>query len=315
MTCINPIRITKYAPQEGGMLVPCGKCNPCRIRRASEWALRIYHELPYHKAASFVRLSYNDENLPPGQSVTKDELRNYLRRLKARIGSFKYLACGEYGETNERPHYHVLILGHSPRSAGSAPGDRSAGGKPGSAQEGVYKTKWNGQCWDVTRGPLVDAWVNPHRETKGFVTFGTVTYQSARYVAGYTLKSNIGLLRKRVNGKWEQTHHDGRTAPFFIVSNGIGRQYALDNAERLRRTLTCKYNGKDVGIPRYYLKVLQIPTEELAIRAIEKKEELEKELRDRGITSDDLSGWVNHEARQKDKIAEARRKLNETVRD
>jgi len=286
------------------MYVPCGKCNPCRIRRASEWGLRIYHELGYHKHSSFVRLSYNEEHLPADESISKLELRNYLRRLKSRIGAFKYLACGEYGELG-RPHYHIIILGHSPRTSGAAPGARTP----------KYNTKWNGTCWDVHRGPLVDAWCDDHAQPKGFVTFGTVTYDSARYVAGYTLKANIGYLTKKIDGKWAALTEDGRYPPFFLVSKGLGRQYALDNAERLRKTLTCKMNGRDVGIPRYYLKVLEIPTEQLAERAIEKSEEVEQEYRNRGIKSDDISPWVRESNRQKAKTTDARRRINETIRD
>ena len=165
----------------------------CRIRRASDWAIRCEHEMEEWQHASFIRLSYADENLPADHSVSKSELQNFFKRLRKRLGTpIKYLACGEYGEQTERPHYHALIFGYDRRWQFA--GDNRLRSHP--------NFHWNGTCWNVIHGPLVDTW------TKGQITLGYAGPNAARYIAGYTLKSNIGKL----NG----SHHDGRPAPFLL---------------------------------------------------------------------------------------------------
>lgn len=320
LTCTHPIKITKWSPTEGGLYVPCGKCTQCRIRRASEWALRATHELLYHQNSCFVRLSYDNEHLPADLAVNKNTLQLYFKRLRKRGFSIKYLACGEYGEQTGRAHYHAVIYGIGRLSAdtpGTSAADRLGAPRRRSAHDqGIHKTRWEGKCWKIIRGPLLDAWIDPTTgQHLGDVTLGTLTYQSARYVAGYTLKSNVGKLTWTIKskGKKDRIFHDGRTPPFFIVSRGLGAQYALDNRERLERTLTCRMNGRDVGMPRYYAKKLDIPTALLYEITEKNKEEIVKQYRHMGITADDLSAWVRQSRVQKAKNQEARRRVNEAL--
>ena len=44
--------------------VPCGKCIECRLDYSRSWAFRMICELEYHEAASFLTLTYDDENVP-----------------------------------------------------------------------------------------------------------------------------------------------------------------------------------------------------------------------------------------------------------
>lgn len=106
VNCLRPIRLVDMA-------VPCGKCDACRSAHANEWALRILHELSTkNHTGSFVTLTYNDENLPKNESLDKEELQKFFKRLRKNSGKiFKYYACGEYGETYHRPHYHICFLG------------------------------------------------------------------------------------------------------------------------------------------------------------------------------------------------------------
>ena len=119
MQCTNPIRIqvskknsfvNKYPD---GLQVPCGKCLACRIQKRKEWQTRMLHELSSHKDNSFVTLTYNDDSLPANLSLVKSDLQKYFKRLRKSIAPhrIKYFACGEYGETTFRPHYHCIIFG------------------------------------------------------------------------------------------------------------------------------------------------------------------------------------------------------------
>jgi hypothetical protein len=108
---VSPVKIEDGSPQ--GLYVPCGKCIACRIARTREWTVRIMHEMSCHDNAVFATLTYDDDHLPPDRSISKDELQRFIKRLRKELGDRKirYFACGEYGETTNRPHYHAIIFG------------------------------------------------------------------------------------------------------------------------------------------------------------------------------------------------------------
>jgi len=98
------------------MAVPCGKCETCNAARAQQWAIRCACELmePVHsdyRLASFITLTYSDDNLPPDGKVHKEHLQKFFRRLRKKIPHIRYFACGEYGDQTRRPHYHAIIFG------------------------------------------------------------------------------------------------------------------------------------------------------------------------------------------------------------
>lgn len=88
---------------------PCGVCVGCRTSRALGWATRARFELEDHKHAHFVTLTYTDDTLP-GPSLKWEDLRNFWKSLR-KHQSVRYLACGEYGEQTNRPHFHAVIFG------------------------------------------------------------------------------------------------------------------------------------------------------------------------------------------------------------
>ena len=278
--------MTKYAPEEGGLLVPCGKCTPCRIQKANEWAIRCEHEMEDWDHYSFITLTYDDEHIPEGNQLEPRELQRFLKRLRKRLGhSFKYLAAGEYGENKaniagpsiltERPHYHILLFGYDRRWRFN--GDDQLRSHP--------NFLWNGKSWNVIHGPLKDCW------DKGHIWLTGVGKGSARYIAGYTLKSNVKKI-----GKY---HHDGRIASFFRVSRGLGYRYCMRNADTLSRTLSLQRAGKQIGMPRQYHTWLGITTEQRAARAKKLKKEEEQHWDDKNKLNDHTLLWKLEEARQR----------------
>ena len=111
---------------------------------------------------------------------------------------------------------------------------------------------------------------------QGFVTIGSVTRDSCRYVAEYISKGMMsGTTVKQLKLYCKEP-------PFALMSQGIGAAYVAANEDQLRRDLGVRVRGKSVGLPRYYRKVLGLTTEDLAPKAREvqakKLKQLEKEV-------------------------------------
>lgn len=174
MQCTNPYRIKnpdrfKYKkPNElvgsEWLEVPCGHCAACRIARTREWTIRLLHESEFWEDTIFVTLTYDDEHLD-SRSLNPRDLTLFLKRLRKDLDKdnrkIKYYACGEYGDTYGRPHFHAIIFGMAAKD----------------------------------KKLLDDNW------HKGFVKVGTVTYDSCRYVCGYVQKKLYGKAAKEYEEK------------------------------------------------------------------------------------------------------------------
>lgn len=261
MTCTSPYITNPDAPRMLQVRVPCGRCRACRIARAREWSTRLLHELEYHEDATFTTLTYNDDNLPELGSLVPSDLQKFFKRLRKDVsGKIRYYACGEYGETTFRPHYHAIIFGVDPFDS-------------------VIQDNW------------------PY----GFVKNGTVTYDSCRYVADY--------IGKSVLGKEAQAAYYGQLVPPFArMSQGLGKQFIYDNADRIRDTQKITVRGVPVGLPRYYRKKLDLPID--VPDAIKRQKEVYDYFRLRG--ANDILDFIHCRdvaAQQYDKNLVARDKL------
>lgn len=204
MQCIRPIWLNDY-----DIHVPCGSCSGCRISKSREWAIRLCHELNYHDKASFLTLTYEKE--PEDEYETyKRHIQLFCKRIRKVVNRFKYYHCFEYGSETWRPHHHMIAFGFGLGDV-----------KNTFVREDTYR---------------INEW--PY----GDVGFGSVTYQSARYVANYFKK---GLSSDRIRGN---------VKPFQLMSKGLGLPFFIDNAESIYKKGGITINGKNVGIPRYYWK-------------------------------------------------------------
>lgn len=150
--------------------LPCGVCFGCRVDRAEGWAVRATHEAKMCNEAgsgsAFLTLTFDNEHLPPDNSVSVDTFQRFMKRLRYEVGksiSLRYLGCGEYGSRLGRSHYHALIFGY------------------GFPDKRLYKTVGKNTRL-YTSELLSKVW--PY----GFCTVGNVSYQSARYVSSYVMK-------------------------------------------------------------------------------------------------------------------------------
>lgn len=99
--------------RKNGFEFPCGQCIVCRLRTQRQWIARILLENALHQRSCFLTLTYDEEHVPAGGSVHKRDIQLWLKKLRNEVPpkSIRYLAVGEYGEKNWRPHYHVALFG------------------------------------------------------------------------------------------------------------------------------------------------------------------------------------------------------------
>lgn len=202
----------------------------CRIAHAREWSTRILHEMEYHHKSVFITLTYDDKHLPSFASLDIKELQKFWKRLRKKIDPVKimYYACGEYGDEKSRPHYHAIVFGLS--------------------------------LSEDDQISIQAAWPN------GSIYCGTVTYDSARYVADYIQKKYSGHKAEEVYDK------TNRERPFSVMSRGIGRKYLTEHNLELLQNPTITIHGAQVGIPRYYQKLMRLSTNYKMNKALEIKD-------------------------------------------
>ncbi|AJK28310.1 putative replication initiation protein [Eel River basin pequenovirus] len=165
--------------------LPCGQCIGCRLEKSRQWAMRCMHEASLHDDNCFITLTYNDENLPENGSLDVSHFQKFMKRLRERIGvSIRFFHCGEYGDTTLRPHYHALIFGYD------------------------FPDK---TLWSIRNGNRL--YVSPFLDKvwkKGHTSVGSLTFESAAYVARYAMK--------KVTGEQAQEHYriaDPKTGEVF----------------------------------------------------------------------------------------------------
>jgi hypothetical protein len=244
------------------MALPCGQCIGCRLERARQWGTRCVHESKMHEHSSFVTLTYNDDSLPPGGSLDLRDLQLFMKRLrKSRVAGgqvtpVRFFAGGEYGELNNRPHYHLLLF--NCRFSNLVEVGTGVGGQT------LY-----------TSDELFGLW------PRGFHTIGAVTMQSAQYCAKYAMKKlNRGSTDEslaRFQERYQVFDENGevfdRRPEFAVMSRrpGIGATYYEKYGDEVRALDNVIVDGREAKLPRYY----DVLSERIA------KEQLEKHKRAR----------------------------------
>lgn len=83
-----------------------------------DWVIRCLWEQKQHRSCCWATLTYSEKYVPP--TLHKPHLSSFLKRLRKRLSDadepqIRFFGCGEYGEKNKRPHYHVILFGTSDR--------------------------------------------------------------------------------------------------------------------------------------------------------------------------------------------------------
>jgi len=221
-----------FSPTLGGISikVPCGQCIGCRLERSRTWAIRCMNEAQLHEHNYFVTLTYNDENLPLHNTLYPRHLQLFFKRLR-KSQPVRYFSCGEYGDENNRPHYHAIIYNLRLN-------DRK-----------YYKTK-NGFRLD-TSDMLTKMW------GLGHVNFGSVTFESCAYVARYIVKKQNGQKGlTHYNVRDENNNYLCEREPEFTrmsLKPGIGSGfYETYKSDMYPEGRTILRGGISSKTPRYY---------------------------------------------------------------
>ena len=230
----------------------CGHCRACRINYTSSWALRLIYELSTNNAASFVTLTYNDDNRP-GQLVKKD-LQDFFKRLRINLKreyyefepKIRYYAVGEYGSKTKREHYHAIIFGLDNYN---------------DKHREILKKSWT----------FCDSWM--FDKSRGRQSgMQEVTPDDIAYVTGY--------VQKKLDGELGKKEYGDKQKPFSICSQNLGLEFAMQHRDRLVNNGYTFYKGQKIGIPRYFCDKFGVKKSELINVRPYSKEEYEKSYKE-----------------------------------
>lgn len=232
-----------YSKEYPTFQLPCGYCLPCRLRGSGDWATRALHESSIFDSSCFITLTYADPHVDPA-GLRYDHFQTFMKDLRNEIAyssigevpKISFMATGEYGSLNGRPHWHACIFGWSPSDAVFS--------RRTELGHAVYTSNLLGP----PHADAVDDGTN-RLWNYGKAEFGSVTYESASYISRYATKDRFGELDESI---WD---------PIFKTSRGyaIGRRWldkfytdVFNTGYVVRRiddgsTVKCP-------IPRYYEK-------------------------------------------------------------
>lgn len=236
----------------GYKLIPCGKCLACKKQEKLTWATRIELEAKQYKNNYFLTLTYNDDNLYIPErtfnkitgeiyendgswkgSLNKQDWIKFMNSFRKWIlrdynhDGIKFYMCGEYGEINDRPHMHAILM-NSPLLEQEY---------IGSNKKGHYHTnKRIEKIWN-----------------KGFITLEKANWDTIAYTAGYCQKKLYGELKEEYYAK------KGQIPIFAHMSRnpGIGRAYYEKNKNEIYKCdEIINSKGKSVRPPSYFDRLM-----------------------------------------------------------
>lgn len=213
--------------------VPCGRCHGCRLERSRQWAVRIMHEASLHEENSFVTLTYSPEHLPPYGSLDRRAFPNFMRRLRREFPgqTVRYFHCGEYGGESLRPHYHCCLFGVCFRDQYLF---TTRGGFP------VCRSETLERLWPY-----------------GLSEIGSLTFESAAYVARYVMKKVSGdeQLQDQAYGFADEDGVWRRVEPEYATMSrrpGIGSAWLDQYGDEVYRDDGVLCGDRLAKPPRYY---------------------------------------------------------------
>lgn len=227
----------QFTPAAIKIALSCGQCVGCRLEHSRQWAVRCIHEASLHRENCFITLTYDDENLPYGNSLAKSHLQKFFKRLRRRIQPKKvrYFACGEYGDELGRPHFHALLFGHDFKD----------------------KTLW-------TQREGINLYVSDeldHIWGQGFATVGDATWETAAYVSRYVLKKRTGKQKQEHYERIvEETGEIIHLTPEYATMSlkpAIAREWFEAYRDDCFPKDFVTHRGKRYRLPKYYDELLR----------------------------------------------------------
>lgn len=255
MTCYHPIKGFRTATgvsfsqlrrddHVGSIELPCGRCIGCRMRRASDWSLRVMHEAMLWSENCFVTLTYGAGCLPPNSSLEHRDFQLFMKRLRKGFDKpIRFYMCGEYGDERGRPHYHACMFNVDFR-------DRKPIGKSASG-ELFYESPTLAKYWGHGNCSVQD------------LTSGTASY-CARYVMKKTLGDDAEYAYSLLDPETGELLY--RKPPYAAMSlkPGIGAGWLDKYGETdVFAHDRCIQDGVERRVPKYYDRLLKRSDQEL----------------------------------------------------
>lgn len=274
-------KITEYVE------IPCGKCIGCRLNYSRQWATRCMLEAREHNNNQFVTLTYNDCEITTNEgldietgevkqvgTLVPEHLTKFMKDLRRyyeyhyQHTGIRFYACGEYGATTKRLHYHLIIF--------NLP---------------IYDKKYlftnNNKDKIYTSEMLEKIW------GRGIVSVGDVTWNSAAYVARY-------IMKKIKGPNAEEFYKAHGIVPEFVRMSrkeGIGKNYYDQNKDKIYKNdeiiLTNIKGLAEIVKPcKYYDKLYDLDNPE-AMKAIKEyrqkraKESMQQQLSNTSLNKED----------------------------
>ena len=210
-----------------------------------------------HDENMFLTLTYDDDHLPEDGGLNHKHFQDFIRSVRKRLKRpVRYYMCGEYGDRTDRPHYHAILFGLR--------------------FDDCYH-------WTTRRGNRV--WRSPFLEEvwyHGQSYIGSVTFQSAAYVARY--------IQKKIKGPEAKFHRPvvdadtgeivGQLKPEYTqmsLKPGIGQSWIEKfKSDVFPEDLVTMEGGKKFAAPQYYRDWLKENDPELAEQLRQRRIELAK---------------------------------------
>jgi len=220
------------------------------------WAVRIIHESYLHLdhyGNSWLTLTYRDSSectaeqfrkgqfIPEDYSLRPSDVSKFIRALRKTLDhKIRYFYCGEYGDENQRPHYHMCLFNHSFND------------------QQIFED--NEGLLTYTSPALEKLW--PY----GFSTVTELNFRTASYTAGYVIKKITG---KRADDHYLRCDEHGEAfwlLPEYIRMStgrnkpcGIGAKFYEKFSTDIFPSDVCPVPGHGTiqKVPRYYQNILE----------------------------------------------------------
>lgn len=230
--------------------IACGRCVGCRLKRSRDWAIRCMHESSLYEYNSFITLTfsrdglhrrnselegYDDRYHPVGVHVR--DLQLFFKRFRKRVGSrIRFYAVGEYGTKYNRPHYHACIFNYD------------------FLDKKLFAIRNGLKLY--TSSTLEALW--PY----GFSSVGSLTFESAAYVARYIMKKQLGDDPMDTYRRFDEVTGEYSHVPpeFNTMSNrpGIGYEwFKRYQNDVYPHDYVVLRGGTRFKPPKYYDKLLE----------------------------------------------------------
>jgi len=276
--------------------IPCQKCIGCRLDYSRQWANRCVLEAKQWEHNAFLTLTYDDEHIPhstridketgevlPVQTLKPSDLTKFLKDLRRYYEyhfnhtNIRFYACGEYGTTTQRPHFHVIAF-NLPIPDKKFLCTTNAGSK-------IYLSEIISKIWN-----------------KGIISVGEVTWDSCAYTARYVMKKIKGKEAKEIYADL------GLEPEFTRMSRnpGIARDYYEEHKSDI-------YEYDEIIIPKkdkvvtikpakYYDKLFDIEDPELMAKIKEQRRKTAENAMEQELSKTSLSKTEYLEVKERDKL-------------